>query len=115
MLGSTLLRTSHNCLARTAAQVSPSRHVPTSIVRYHTAFRSFAAATAASSAKMPFNTNAAKNAIIGALTADAATMPLHWIYDHAKLEALLGDKKSTPEFFDPPSCPFYDSTKNPGM
>lgn len=44
-------------------------------------------------------------AIAGAALADAATMPLHWIYDVPKLTLLIGDKD--PAFFDPPSCPFY--------
>lgn len=44
-------------------------------------------------------------AIAGAALADAASMPLHWIYDVPKLTALVGDKD--PAFFDPPSCPFY--------
>lgn len=56
-----------------------------------------------------------KNGIVGAFVADAATMPLHWIYDREKLKSILGDKVSTPEFFNPPSCPFYNSEKNPGM
>eukprot|EP00286_Rhodomonas_abbreviata_P006512 CAMPEP_0181317490 /NCGR_PEP_ID=MMETSP1101-20121128/16497_1 /TAXON_ID=46948 /ORGANISM="Rhodomonas abbreviata, Strain Caron Lab Isolate" /LENGTH=320 /DNA_ID=CAMNT_0023424889 /DNA_START=201 /DNA_END=1163 /DNA_ORIENTATION=+ len=47
----------------------------------------------------------AKNAIIGSFVADAATMGLHWIYDDAKLTGLVG--KRSPEFFEPPSSPFY--------
>lgn len=41
--------------------------------------------------------------------ADAATMGLHWIYDQAKIQTLLADKgkQSSPEFYEPPSCPFY--------
>lgn len=47
----------------------------------------------------------AKAAILGGFVADAATMPLHWIYDVEKIKELVGNKN--PEFFNPPSCPFY--------
>eukprot|EP00882_Tetradesmus_deserticola_P009155 GHRQ01009657.1.p1 GENE.GHRQ01009657.1~~GHRQ01009657.1.p1 ORF type:complete len:356 (+),score=159.95 GHRQ01009657.1:262-1329(+) len=52
----------------------------------------------------------AKGAVVGALVADAATMGLHWIYDQGKLQQLLDSKgrQASPEFFDPPSCPFYE-------
>jgi hypothetical protein len=56
-----------------------------------------------------------KDAILGAFVADAATMPLHWIYDRDQLKSIIGDKIAAPEFFDHPSCPFYNSEKNPGM
>jgi len=46
-------------------------------------------------------------AILGALVADAASMPLHWIYDTDKIKALLAGRQDRPEFFDPPSCPYY--------
>ncbi|GFR43427.1 hypothetical protein Agub_g4508, partial [Astrephomene gubernaculifera] len=51
----------------------------------------------------------AKAAILGGLLADAASMPLHWIYDVPKLQSLLESKsrQDTPEFFPEPSCPFY--------
>ena len=40
------------------------------------------------------------------MAADAATMPLHWIYDQSVIaEKLAGG--ASPAFFDPPSCPFY--------
>jgi len=51
----------------------------------------------------------AKSAIIGGFVADAATMPLHWIYDQSLVEKMMkrdGDIRGA-EFFDPPSCPFY--------
>jgi len=54
---------------------------------------------------MAIKTNKGKEAIIGALIADAATMGVHWIYDTEKLSTLVGE--GHPEFFDPPSCPFY--------
>lgn len=34
-------------------------------------------------------------------------MPLHWIYDRDKIKTLVTDRPDRPEFFDPPSCPFY--------
>ncbi|EFJ53080.1 hypothetical protein VOLCADRAFT_102702 [Volvox carteri f. nagariensis] len=51
----------------------------------------------------------AKAAILGGLLADAASMPLHWIYDVPKIQDLLASKsrEATPEFFPEPSCPFY--------
>jgi ADP-ribosylglycohydrolase len=36
---------------------------------------------------------------------DAATMPLHWIYNQADLASKVGDHD--PLFFPTPSCPFY--------
>mmetsp|Transcript_29798 Transcript_29798/g.65111 ORF Transcript_29798/g.65111 Transcript_29798/m.65111 type:complete len:393 (-) Transcript_29798:225-1403(-) len=48
----------------------------------------------------------AKAAILGAFVADAATMPLHWIYDTREIDDLV--QSNQPEFFDPPSCPFYE-------
>jgi ADP-ribosylglycohydrolase len=47
-----------------------------------------------------------KAAIIGAFVADAATMPLHWIYSPDEIRGKLDGRD--PEFFDPPSSPFYD-------
>ncbi|PRW50877.1 ADP-ribosylation Crystallin J1 [Chlorella sorokiniana] len=51
----------------------------------------------------------AKAAVLGSLLADAATMPLHWIYDADKVQGLLDSKGrlASPEFFPEPSCPFY--------
>lgn len=48
--------------------------------------------------------------MLGALLADAATMPLHWIYDLDKLNSLVESKttRTQPEFFPEPSCPFYE-------
>jgi len=60
-----------------------------------------------------FNSIKAKSALIGALVADAATMPLHWIYGMDKVEDILKGSK-TPEFFNPPSCPFYSPETHPG-
>lgn len=51
----------------------------------------------------------ARAAILGGLVADAATMPLHWIYDVPKINTLLAEagRTATPEFFPTPSCSFY--------
>lgn len=48
-------------------------------------------------------------AVLGSLVADAATMPLHWIYDPAEITELLKSKELSgkPEFFPEPSSPFY--------
>ncbi|KAF1313278.1 Adp-ribosylation/crystallin j1, partial [Globisporangium splendens] len=47
-------------------------------------------------------------AVVGGFVGDAATMGLHWIYDDAKLAGLVAQAKPNgPEFFNPPSCPFY--------
>ena len=49
-------------------------------------------------------------AIRGGIVADAASMGLHWIYDTAKLKQLVDSSPSKdPAFFEPPSCPFYQS------
>jgi hypothetical protein len=53
----------------------------------------------------------AKAAVIGAFVADAASMPLHWIYEVGKIDSLV--ESNAPEFFDPPSCPFYEVTPWP--
>jgi len=44
-------------------------------------------------------------AVKAGFVADAASMGLHWIYDVSKLKELT--KSQSPEFFEPPSCPFY--------
>ena len=47
---------------------------------------------------------------MGGLTADAAAMPLHWIYDTASIDSILAaaGRTSTPEFLRPSHAPFYD-------
>ena len=56
----------------------------------------------------------AQGAVLGAALADAAAMPLHWIYDAQKLASLVatptGGLSPDPAFFRPPSCPFYSYT-----
>jgi len=48
-------------------------------------------------------------AVLGAALADAASMPLHWIYDTASIDSKLkkGTDRVDSAFFSPPSCPFY--------
>lgn len=41
--------------------------------------------------------------IVGAITADAATQPVHWVYDQGKLASLEADI----EFHEPALNPFY--------
>jgi len=46
-------------------------------------------------------------AISGAALADAAAMPLHWIYNTATISSKLAAGADA-AFFSPPSCPFYN-------
>jgi len=63
-----------------------------------------------SSHNLPIN-----SAVLGALVGDCATMPLHWIYDNAKLsDSIDNSDKNLSEFNPTPSCPFYDSKQFPG-
>eukprot|EP00042_Codosiga_hollandica_P041730 m.375273 g.375273 ORF g.375273 m.375273 type:complete len:346 (+) comp56177_c0_seq12:78-1115(+) len=48
-------------------------------------------------------------AIVGAFVADAAAMPLHWIYNVTEIKDLVGS--GAPEFYYPPSCPYYNYTE----
>ncbi|KAH3796858.1 crystallin J1A-like [Dreissena polymorpha] len=45
-------------------------------------------------------------AVVGALVADAAAQPLHWIYNLEKLHALVGTREDV-AFWDPSANPFY--------
>ena len=49
------------------------------------------------------------NSVLGALVADAASMPLHWIYNDTERLELLASRNlsATPEFFPVHSCPYY--------
>ncbi len=47
-----------------------------------------------------------RGALLGAVVADAATRPLHWIYDAALLQALL-EEREHPEFWPQSRSPFY--------
>ncbi|GIL77586.1 hypothetical protein Vretimale_6819 [Volvox reticuliferus] len=87
--------------------ISPVTHTP-SVTKVKTH------ATAPLTTPAPMMTDSsvkerAKAAILGGLLADAASMPLHWIYDVPKIQELLASKsrEATPEFFPEPSCPFY--------
>lgn len=64
------------------------------------------ATMAAAVSAAPTETDRRVGAIVGAFVADAAVMPLHWIYDTAEIARLVGDTE--PEFHNPPSCPFYN-------
>jgi ADP-ribosylglycohydrolase len=55
---------------------------------------------------MPSQKERAISAVVAAFVADAATMGLHWIYDDNKMKELLENDRK-PEFYEPPSCPFY--------
>lgn len=44
-------------------------------------------------------------AVVGAAVGDAATRPLHWVYDRNQLESVVGDKD--PAFWPVNVSPFY--------
>lgn len=46
------------------------------------------------------------SALLGATVADAATRPLHWVYDQKTLDDVL-EGSSQPEFWPESQCPFY--------
>lgn len=48
----------------------------------------------------------AANMVKASMVADAAAMPLHWIYNQADIATKVGDMHGA--FFSPPSCPFYE-------
>lgn len=45
-------------------------------------------------------------AVVGALVADAAAQPLHWLYNEEKLKGIIGDEDEI-EFWEPSHNPFY--------
>lgn len=49
----------------------------------------------------------ANNMVKASFLADAASMPLHWIYSQARVNELIGDSKNS-AFFPTPSCPYYN-------
>lgn len=57
--------------------------------------------------------NTLEPGLLGAIVGDAATMPVHWIYDETKLRGALDDA-SKPEFNSKLSCPFYSPAEFPG-
>merc|ERR1711871_827605 len=50
----------------------------------------------------------AQGAIEGSLVADAATMPLHWIYSTDSIAKKVEENGGEPAFYPKPSCPFYE-------
>ena len=67
------------------------------------------------SASLIIHKNNLSNALLGAIVADCATMPLHWIYDSNKLnESIVNEDKTACEFNAVPSCPFYSTKEFPG-
>ena len=54
---------------------------------------------------LPEPTKRKMSAIIGAAVADAASLPLQWIYDDKKMKEVVGDKD--PEFWPESHCPFF--------
>ena len=54
---------------------------------------------------LPAENKLKMSAIIGAVVADAASLPLQWIYDGKKMKEIVGDKP--PEFWAESHCPFY--------
>lgn len=110
-------------LAATGATAASRRAAQPIVARATATRRRFTVAVAASAgaAQTPAAASASdqmttapaerrRGAVLGALAADAATMPLHWIYKAEVMDSLLKSKPgaaAAPEFFDPPSCPFY--------
>jgi hypothetical protein len=45
------------------------------------------------------------SAVVGALVADAASVPLQWIYEDATMRGIVGDRQ--PEFWPESHCPFF--------
>jgi len=54
---------------------------------------------------LPEETKMKMASVIGAVVADAASLPLQWIYDGKKMKEVVGDKP--PEFWPESHCPFY--------
>lgn len=56
-----------------------------------------------------------QKAFTGAIVGDAASMPLHWIYDsHTLSNSIVSKDKEKCEFNSIPSCPYYSSKNFPG-
>ena len=49
-----------------------------------------------------------ENMLMGSFVGDAATMPIHWVYNQEELRASL--KGSSVLFHSPPICPYYTYT-----
>lgn len=54
---------------------------------------------------LPEETKMKMSSVIGAVVADAASLPLQWIYSAEKMKEVVGDK--SPEFWPESHCPFY--------
>jgi len=54
---------------------------------------------------LPEETKRKISSIIGAVVADAASLPLEWIYQEEKMNEIVGD--SNPEFWRESKCPFF--------
>jgi len=54
---------------------------------------------------LPEETKMKMSAVIGAIVADAASLPLQWIYDVKKMQEVVGNKD--PEFWPESHCPFF--------
>jgi len=54
---------------------------------------------------LPEETKMKMASIIGAVVADAASLPLQWIYSGEKMKEVVGEK--SPEFWPESHCPFY--------
>lgn len=48
--------------------------------------------------------------VVNSLVSDAATMPLHWIYNQADLASKAAEGNARVIFHSPPSCPYYSYT-----
>jgi len=58
-------------------------------------------------AKLPPLQSRAAASILGAVVADAAARPLHWVYDREKLDQILKEREDEPEFWPESKSPFY--------
>lgn len=45
--------------------------------------------------------------VLSSLMSDAASMPLHWIYDQATVQAKVDAAGGRAAFFHTASCPYY--------
>ena len=62
-----------------------------------------------------FTDEQSKKVLLGAIVADAATLPLHWIYDRNKLrKSIKSFNKNKCEFNSAFRCPYYHPNDYPG-
>ena len=97
-------------LATNAAGVGRRRPHPASTPTTNLSGSTEGLATASNGALRHANLDSIKRRVLasvsGALWADAATAPLHWIYDQSTIAAAV-EGQASPLFHDPPACPFY--------